>query len=404
MTAPATTEGADEQTTILFGHRQDPEDLTTIVPATAAASETTLADAGGAEISGLAALGGSQSARTWFDQRLRDFATALSHDQTGRLRSPVERRALAAAARDMIERLTTRASGKAAHIWPGDALLQPGQLLANTFYVRALIARGGVGEIYRARHRDLKTEHAIKILLPHHALDPTLVTLMLEEARLLLCVQHEGVVGCQGLLRDADGRLMLVMDYLRGSTLSARLREGPLLAPDLTQLARRLAAALSAIHAQKIVHQDISPDNIMLCDDSCDRPKIIDFGLARSNATPDETQLLVDFAGKFSWVSPEQLTGQVEAVDFRSDLYSLGLVLAAAGRGRRLDMGSDPASARAARLGIPVLDGVPEPVASLVWQLLAPRPAIGPRRLRRSQRGSTITHPSARFTAGVMPP
>ena len=200
------------------------------------------------------------------------------------------------------------------------------------------------------------------------------LTMMLDEARLLQSVRHEAVVGCQDLLRDADGRPMIVMDYLRGRTLSSRLREGRLALPELMALARRLADGLSAIHAAGIVHQDISPDNVMLTDDSCAAATIIDFGLARTVGSIRDTHRNLDFAGKYSWSSPEQLSGRVTAVDFRSDLYSLGLMLAAAARGYRLDMGTDLESARAARTTVPSLAGIEEPVAGLLTVLLAPSP------------------------------
>ncbi len=312
--------------------------------------------------------------RGWFDARLQDFTTALQQDEAGRPRPPQERQMLAATARDMIARVAISRTG-GAEGWEADTVLQPDQLLANTYIVRSLIARGGVGEIYRTRHRDLKTEHAVKILLPRYALDATLLTMMLDEARLLQCVRHEAVVGCQDLLRDADGRPMIVMDYLRGRTLSSRLREGRLPLPDLLALARRLADGLSAIHAAGIVHQDISPDNVILAEDSCAAATIIDFGLARSIGSLHDMHRNLDFAGKFSWSSPEQLSGRVTAVDGRSDLYSLGLMLAAAARGYRLDMGTDLESARAARTTVPSLAGIEEPVAGLLTVLLAPSPS-----------------------------
>ena len=321
---------------------------------------------------------GSANGREWFDGRLADFTGALLYDQSGAARPAPDRRALGAAARDMIERVALRDAPVPTEAKLPDATLQPGQLLINTYFVRALIARGGVGEIYRARHRDLKTEHAIKILLPRFALDATLLSLMLEEARLLALVRHEAVVACQGLLRDIDGRPMLVMAYLRGGTLSARLRDGPLNAEALLALTQRLAGGLAAIHEQGVVHQDISPDNIILADNSPAGATIIDFGLARSLDDGGGAHRSIDFAGKFSWCSPEQLMGKPGAVDTRSDLYSLGLVLAAAGLGYRLDMGNDPASARAARQSVPLLPGIAEPVAGVVRRLLAPAPGGRP--------------------------
>ncbi len=321
---------------------------------------------------------GEGGGRSWFEERLADFTGALLQDEAGALRPPQDRRALGATARDMIARVALRDAPRPGEGAPGDATLQPGQLLINTYFVRALIARGGVGEIYRARHRDLKTEHAIKILLPRYALDPTILSLMLEEARLLALVRHEAVVACHGLLRDVDGRPMLVMEFLRGCTLSARLRDGPLPPSELAVLAQRLAGGLAAIHAQGVVHQDISPDNIILAENSAAGATIIDFGLARALSDGAGAHLSIDFAGKFSWCAPEQLAGRPGAVDARSDLYSLGLVLAAAGLGYRLDMGNDLATARAARQTVPLLPGIAEPVASVARRLLAPAPAGRP--------------------------
>ncbi len=307
---------------------------------------------------------------SWFEGLLGAFIGGLRQDEHGRLRSADEFRTLAAAARDTIARVATQ--GMPAADWAADTVLQPEQVLANTYVVRALIARGGVGEIYRTRHRDLRTEQAIKILLPRYALDSTMLTLMLEEARLLQCVRHEAVVGCQDLLRDTDGRPMLVMDYLRGRTLSMRLREGRLSDADLFALALRLARGLAAIHAAGIVHQDISPDNIILVEDSCAAATIIDFGLARRHSDQRDVHRQLDFAGKFSWASPEQLAGRPAVVDSRSDLYSLGLMLAAAARGCRLEMGHDLESSRVARRTMPMLAGIDQPMAGLLERLLAP--------------------------------
>ncbi len=333
---------------------------------------------GGNDLASLATLDDAEGARAWFNTRLQAFATTLSHDQAGRLRPEVERHALGQAARDMIERLVSRTPAGPVADWPAEATLQPGQLLANTFYVRALIARGGVGEIYRVRHRDLRTEHAIKILQPRHTLDTTLASMLMDEGRILLRIRHPGIVAGHGLIRDGDGRLLMVMEFVRGSTLATRLRDGPLASAELAALATGLLAALGALHGDGVVHGDLSPDNIMLEDERCATPKLIDFGLAQASGPADETAILVDFAGKYSWVSPEQLRGAGQAVDGRSDLYSLGLVLAAAARGRKLEMGSDRATAVAARGQIPVLDGVPAVLAEVIGALLAPNPADRP--------------------------
>ena len=89
---------------------------------------------------------------------------------------------------------------------------------------------------------------------------------------------------------------------------------------------------------------------------------------------PPDVHGHLDFAGKFSWSSPEQLSGRPAALDARSDLYSLGLMLAAAARGHRLEMGHDLESARAARTTIPSMAGIDEPMAGLLQRLLEPSP------------------------------
>lgn len=252
--------------------------------------------------------------------------------------------------------------------------LAPGAVMLNTFKVRTLLARGGMGEIYRVRHRDLKTDHAIKVIIPSYRDDPRIVGLFHSEGRLLRRVRHEAVVDCAGLYRDNDGRSMLLLEYVDGPSLSQLMRRGPLRLSALEALLRRLAGGLSAIHAAGLVHRDVSPDNILLPDDNPAAAKIIDFGVAaelRGGVTPRDG---LDFAGKFSFASPEQLGMHGGAIGVASDIYSLGLVIAAAARGEKLPMGQTMEQAVEARSGVPPLDTVPDRLRPVVKSMLHPDP------------------------------
>ncbi len=257
-------------------------------------------------------------------------------------------------------------------LW-NDATFRPNQVLANSFVVKTLISRGGMGEIYRAAHRDLGTEHAIKILRPSMLAEPSAVALLLEEARILLHVRNDAIVPCHGLIRDSDDRLLLVMEYLRGATLSVRMRQGTIPIAGLQVLLRRLLGALEALRGYGIVHQDLSPDNIILRNDSLHEATLIDFGVARVMSDRGGAHGALDFAGKYSWASPEQLDpSRADLISPSCDVYSLGLVIAAACLGQKIDMGHDLPSALQARRRVPDLDGLPKEIARTLEPMLAP--------------------------------
>lgn len=311
-----------------------------------------------------------------FAAGLRRFVDSLTHDAAGAERPPAEREALLAATRDMLNRLGredgpgTKLTGEP--LAP-DAVFRAGQTVAGVFTVVSLINRGAFGELYRVRHRELGTDHALKVLQTGWNSDPTAMALLQNEARLLLTVRNDAVVGGQGLLRDGDGRPVLVMDFLRGPSLARVLRGGGLDLPDVLVLGQRLLAGLGALHARGIVHNDLSPGNVVLCDEQAGGATLVDLGVGRLLTELHGVHEGLDFAGKYTWVAPEQLDPRAPA-DTRSDLYSLGLVLAAAAMGRPLPMGEDEVVARHRRSQVPPLDGVPAPLRPTLTRLLQPMP------------------------------
>ncbi|MGR9200542.1 serine/threonine-protein kinase [Rhizobium leguminosarum] len=196
------------------------------------------------------------------------------------------------------------------------------QLVANSFMLEALIHDGAATRVYRARHRDLGTFHAIKMPRPDHADDPVLRKLMLREAEIGMALRHPHIAATQTVLRLADGRPALVMEWI-GSRLAELLRERPLSLGEITSVMTSVLSGLEAIHAGGFVHCDLSPLNL-LADGDPSHYKIADFGIALQRGSRHD-QFDLAFAGQPDFASPEQMTG--EPLDERSDLYAAGLLL-----------------------------------------------------------------------------
>lgn len=266
----------------------------------------------------------------------------------------------------------------------GGSKIECGLLLGHTWIVEEFLGRGGMGEVWRCRHIELGTEHAVKIILPELSQEPNFVALFKEEARRLSRLLSDAIVRYEGLFRDEWRRLYLVMEFVDGPSLSKILENDRLGVSEIRRLLERIALGLSAAHEHGILHRDISPDNIILPERDVDRAKIIDFGIAKSLDPRDITLIGNKFAGKQAFVSPEQAGLFGGQVDARSDIYSLGLVLAAAalGHGRRLDMGSSPASIIQKRMDLPDLREIPSGLRSLIGWMLRPDPSQRPQSIR----------------------
>ena len=254
----------------------------------------------------------------------------------------------------------------------------PGTLLANTYRVLRRIGGGGMGDVYETEHIGLGTRHAVKVIRPSNLDDRAIMDLFYREARVLRGVRHDAVVSYDGFVRDAEARDYLVMEYVVGSSLAERLRDGPLPPAAVLALRDRLAAGLGEAHRKGAVHRDISPDNVILPDNRIEAAKLIDFGLCKLTDPSQHTIVGTSFAGKLRYAAPEQFGLFGGAVDQRSDIYSLGLVLAAAARGRPLDMGDTFEAAIAARGRVPPLDDVPAALQDWLRAMLEPDPKRRP--------------------------
>ncbi|AKJ14984.1 serine/threonine protein kinase [Streptomyces incarnatus] len=207
------------------------------------------------------------------------------------------------------------------------------RLVQGRYRLLDLIGRGGMGEVWRARDESLGRQVAVKCLKPlgpYH--DPSLARVLRErfrrEARLAAGLSHRGVTVVHDF-GESDGVPYLVMELLEGRDLSRLLQDNkghPLPVDDLADIAAQVAAALAYTHRQGIVHRDLKPANIVRLTDGT--VKICDFGIARLGHDIGFTARLTGTGvalGTPQYMSPEQIGG--DAVDRRSDLYSLGCVL-----------------------------------------------------------------------------
>ncbi|PYF09886.1 serine/threonine-protein kinase [Rhodobacter viridis] len=254
-----------------------------------------------------------------------------------------------------------------------------GKVLNNNYRIERLIGAGGMGEVYEGEHLFTGNRVAIKAVLQALSHDEKVLGLFKREARILFKLTDEAVARYLDSFHEpVVDRYCLVMDFIDGAPLSERMVIGqPLSEAEARRLMRRMAVALERAHRLEIVHRDLSPDNIMLGGGDVDQAVLIDFGIARA-ATMAESTLHGQFAGKFKYVSPEQLGHFGGEVGPRTDIYGLALLIAAGLRGKALDMGTSIVEAVNARRAIPALEGVPPGLAPLLAHMLEPDPAHRP--------------------------
>lgn len=261
---------------------------------------------------------------------------------------------------------------------PAPDEIAPGTLLVNTYRVERLLGGGGMGEVYLARHTGLGTEHAIKVIRSNLASNGKVMDLFYREARVLRGVRHDAVVNYDGFVRDDQGRDYLVMEFAEGPSLADRLASGALTSSEVVVLRDRLAAGLADAHRKGAVHRDISPDNVILPGGRIEDAKLIDFGICKLTDPAQTTIIGSNFAGKYRYASPEQLGLGGGGIDARSDIYSLGLVLAEAALGRPLNSGTALDEVMRSRLSVPSLDDVPAQLRGWLSAMLQPDPAQRP--------------------------
>ncbi|RWP28889.1 serine/threonine-protein kinase [Mesorhizobium sp.] len=264
-------------------------------------------------------------------------------------------------------------------ISPDVATTAVGTQLSGIYELDERIAFGGMGEVYRGHNIQTGDHVAIKIVLPEFARDQTILSLFRKEATILNHLSHDAVVRYHVFTIDPGiGRPYLAMEFVDGQSLFDIMRNGPMPTEDVRKLCHRLASGLNAVHQAGAIHRDLSPDNIILPGGRVDRAKIIDFGIARSATVGGETLIGGKFAGKYNYVSPEQLGLYSGDVSEQSDIYSLGLVLAAALRGKPIDMSGSQFEIVEKRRTVPDLSDIDADFRGIVEAMLQPDPQDRP--------------------------
>ncbi len=258
--------------------------------------------------------------------------------------------------------------------------------LEGKFEILTKIREGGMGAIYTVRHRLLGEIRVVKVMRPQLAGDREFAARFLREAQTAIRLRHPNIAQLYDFSTDEEGNAYIVMEYIEGIDLRELVRRfGPPSLGLTLEIAVQGLAALGFLHRRKMVHRDISPDNLMLARDADGRPvvKLIDLGIVKVLEADHGLTSTGVFLGKLRYAAPEQLlAAEGRTIDQRADLYSFGIVLYELLTGKFPISGSTSSSLIAghlhqAPLSFAVTDPegrVPEPLRQVVMQLLSKEP------------------------------
>lgn len=263
---------------------------------------------------------------------------------------------------------------------PADKFI--GKTLPGGHHILDLISVGGMGRVYRAQQSALGRTVAVKIIHPHLLSDENSALRFMTEARAASQLNHPNSISVFDFGRTEDGQPYLVMEFLRGKDLArVAYEEGPLPFGRIVDVLRQVLAALGEAHDLGIVHRDLKPENVILepLRRGGDFVKVVDFGLAKLRAdaqTPSVTSPGI-VCGTPDYMAPEQ--GRGDAIDGRSDLYSVGVILFQLLTGRLPFEADTPTQVVMMHLTIPVPDPrqvapervIPEPLVAVVFRAMS---------------------------------
>jgi serine/threonine protein kinase len=200
--------------------------------------------------------------------------------------------------------------------------------IESKYEILEKMGEGGMGAVYKVRHRYLDDIQVIKLIAAKFRADDELKERFLREAKTAKQLRHPNIAEVIDFNITADGTAYIVMEYIEGIDLRELLSRngGPLEFHQLIPIAEQALSALGFLHSKRFVHRDVSPDNVMLSTDENGNPraKLIDLGITKSVESTSNLTMVGKFIGKVHYASPEQFGG---TIDSRSDLYSFGVML-----------------------------------------------------------------------------
>lgn len=276
-------------------------------------------------------------------------------------------------------------------------LSSSGPVVVPGYEILEELGRGGMGVVYKARQIALERIVAIKTLLPRRAVPEHDRRRFVREAKIMALLRHPNIVQIHEIVEEGEN-LALVMEYVPGENLSAKLGGKPLAPRTAAQLAAVLARTVQTAHDQGVVHRDLKPTNVLLTGNGV--PKICDFGLAkRFDGSSDCTQT-GHVLGTPSYMAPEQLSGSQTSVGAAADVYALGALLYELLTGRPPFLADNP-------LDTLHLVNSQEPVPPRRWQPKTPRDleticlkCLRKEPLRRYASAQQLAEDLQRFLAG----
>ena len=209
---------------------------------------------------------------------------------------------------------------------PGGDL--PAGYVVGEYRIDKVLGRGGMGTVYAGVQPVIEKQVAIKLLNAQFSADAGLVRRFVDEARAVNRIRHANIIDIFSFGQIGDGRQYFVMEYLEGTTLAERMERGDLSGDEMPSFLTQICDALDAAHGENIVHRDLKPENVWIVTPKRGKPfvKLLDFGIAKLLSSGERSTTQTGMVmGTPHYMSPEQCHGK--AVDHRTDIYAMGVML-----------------------------------------------------------------------------